>query len=112
VKVAPVGVVVAAFELVLERFAFRLGALQCSVGVAERIGERFVRKIVEAGYRVLPAPCAADYLSVQYIHGEVNIPYRKKEGQGAPSKGPCLHSPNAITRPNYGSGCLGGSTTG
>jgi hypothetical protein len=40
----------AVLECVLERFALRFGALQCGIGMAERIGECFVRQIVEVGY--------------------------------------------------------------
>jgi hypothetical protein len=37
----------AALELVLEQFALGLGALQDGVGMAERIGERLVGKVME-----------------------------------------------------------------
>ena len=38
------------FELVLEQFALGLGALQDGVGMAERVGNRWVGKVVKAGW--------------------------------------------------------------
>ena len=55
----------AAFVLVFESFALSFGALQAGVGVAERIGERFVRQIVEAR-------CGREILSL----GQVYPPWR------------------------------------
>jgi hypothetical protein len=69
----------AGFEFVLQRFDFRFGALEKRVGMADRVGERLVRKIVESimmlgslghGFapvawvraaRVLPTPWRPDF---------------------------------------------------
>ena len=39
-----------AFKFVLEQFALGLGALQDGVGMAERVGKRWVGKVVKAGW--------------------------------------------------------------
>jgi hypothetical protein len=39
-----------ALKLVLEQFALGLGALQDGVGMAERVGKRWVSKVVKAGW--------------------------------------------------------------
>ena len=39
----------AVLELVLKRFGFRFGAFQHGVGLADRVGEGFVREIVKSG---------------------------------------------------------------
>src|SRR5580704_6681523 len=88
----------AAFELVLKCRGLGFSALEHCVGVAERVGKRFVGQIVKTGCDrrigslshgiilrawvraawVLPTPWRPDYFVIPLINGQVNTGYPKK----------------------------------